>query len=384
VAEFVNLYKVLDIGQDASDEQIRAAIKTQRKLWNSRQQNRDKEIEREAEDQLARVRSAEKTLLDPAGRANHDAQIAAYVPPAPERQPNSDPDGRDWVAEAVEHLRENRPEAAAGAAREATDREGSNHAAWVLRGRASLRLNQADNAIFEFGEAVRLKPTSDEYHCDLGSAYESKRNYDKALDSYRRAQRLAPAVRQYPLRIASVYLEDGKAEQAVELLVPLQAAQPDDQMCNYFLAYALNDYTLKTWTAVETLRVITTREQVSVTKRNITRAQELTFDDDELRRELLLNLGEALAAEKSTYRLPGRQLSREMDAGGGCVLAIGYFIAFCTLMGLLASDPLVGLPLLVAAGYGWYRLAYKPQWKRNAADPTTAAIATGERRLRAR
>jgi curved DNA-binding protein CbpA len=378
VAEpFVNHYETLGVAQDATAEQIKAAVKAQRGLWVPRQQSPSRELEREAQDQLARIRQAERTLLDPARRAAHDQAVAAYVPPEPDRPRGGDPDGarRDWVAEAEEHLRRNRPEAAAGAAREATDLAGGNHRAWSVRGRASLRMNQPDSAIFEFGEAVRIKPGSDEYHCDLGSAYEAKHEYKKAVESYKTAQRLAPHVRRYPLSIASAYINDDRAERAVDLLIPLQETEPADQLCAYLLAIALRDYSFGTWTDLgDGRRIITCAQQAAVTQRNMARALALPFDDDGLRAELTDLRDNAAAARRNTFRLPGARVAR--GAGGaGCIVAIAYFIAFSTLMGLAASNPLVGLPVLAGAGFGWYKLAFKPRWKRNADDLATMRLA---------
>lgn len=368
---FVNYYEVLGVAQDATAEQIKAAIKAQRGLWIPRQQSPSRELEREAQDQLANVRAAEKALLDPGRRAAHDEAIAVYVPPAPERGSDPGPDsGRpDWVAQAAEYLRRNRPEAAAGAAREATDREGGNHAAWSIRGRASLLMNQPDSAIFEFGEAVRLKPGSDEYHCDLGSAYEAKRNFVMAVESYETAQRLAPHVRRHPLSIASAHIQNDKPALAIELLMPLRDLEPGDERCNYLLAVALSAYSFSTWTDLGNgRRLITSGQQAAVTRRNMDQALALRFDDDELREELRSFQAEAVAAVRPTFRLPGWGLTRTAGGGAGCFVAFGYFVAFSTLMGLAASSPVVGLPLLGAAGFGWYKLAFKPRWKRNAED----------------
>jgi tetratricopeptide (TPR) repeat protein len=377
-AEFVNYYVVLGIDQAASAEQVKAAIKQQRGLWVPRQQAPSRELQREAEDQLANIRAAEKLLLDPAKRAKHDREIDEYIPPAPERQgdPGS-PEQRDWVADAAEYLRRNHPEAAAGAAREATERNGRNDVAWALRGRASLRLNQADSAIFEFGEAVRLKPGSDEYHCDLGSAYEAKHSYAKAIDSYKAAQRLAPDVRRYPMSIASASIQDDKPAYAIDVLIPLQQEQPGDQMCNYLLAVALKDYSFSTWTATgENRRAITTREQLAVTKRNITRALGLEFDDDDLQRELLQFMQFAKDAEKLVFRFPGLHV--------GCLTTIVYVIAIGILLSLAGSHPIIGIPVLAAAGFGWFKLAFRPRWSRDAATlraQGVTAVTAGERHI---
>jgi Flp pilus assembly protein TadD len=386
--EFVNYYTVLGIDQTASDDQIKAAVKEKRTLWYPRQQHPNREVEREAQDQMTRIRDAEKTLLNAEKRAEHDQKIAAYVPPAPAPAPApgsaATADQRDWVTEAAEHLRANRPEAAAGAAREATQLNGANSEAWALRGRASLLLNQADSAVFEFGEAVRLRPGSDEYHGDLGSAYEIKHDYERAISSFRTAQQLAPTVRRYPMSIGSLYLLEDRPRQAIEILEPLHNEQPDDQAANYLLAFALNDESFNSWTPVGNGggRLITTREQAATTKKNLERALALSFDDSELRASLNSFLAEANKAEKPAFRFPGRQLAR--SGGGGCLMAVVYIVAIGLIVGLLSSSyAILGVVAILALGFGWYKLAFKPRWKRNADDLKAVGAGSGGGQIRA-
>lgn len=378
--QFVNYYDILAIDKTATDDQIKAAVKEQRTLWFPRQTHPKREVEREAQDRMANIRAAEKVLLNLEQRAAHDKAIAAYVPPRPDPTPHSGSNGnqRDWVAEAAKHLRENAPAAAAGAAREATQLNGANPEAWALRGRSSLLLNQADSAIFEFSEAVRLQPASDEFHGDLGSAYEVKHDYDKAITCFRTAQELAPGVRRYPMSIGSLYIMEEKPKEAIGILEPLQTAQPDDQAVNYLLAFALKDDTFYSWTPIgdDGGRLITTREQVDTTKRNIERAQALAFDDDELRADLSSFLGNARKAERQSFRFPGRRAASG-SGGAGCLMVIVYLAALGIIVGVLGTQPIIGVVLLLAAAFGWYKLAFKPRWKRNAADLRALNAATG-------
>jgi Flp pilus assembly protein TadD len=380
--QFVNYYEILGVDKTASDDQIKAAVKAGRALWFPRQQHPKREVEREAQDRMKNIRDAEKILLNPESRAAHDKAIAAYVPPRPAPTPQAESAGgtqRDWVAEAAKHLRENAPAAAAGAAREATQRDGANPEAWALRGRSSLLLNQADSAIFEFGEAVRLQPASDEFHGDLGSAYEVKHDYDQAISCFRTAQQLAPNVRRYPMSIGSLYIMEDKPKEAIQILEPLQTAQPDDQAVNYLLAFALRDDTFYSWSPVggdTSRRLITTREQVDTTKRNIERAQALAFDDDDLRADLNSYLGNARKAERASFRFPGRKVASS-SGGAGCLMVIVYLAALGIIFGVLSSQPIIGVVLLLAAAFGWYKLAFKPRWKRNAADLRALSPATG-------
>jgi molecular chaperone DnaK len=74
-ARFVNYYELLDIDVAATDEQIKAAIKQQRVIWYPRQKSATREVEREAQDRMAHIRAAERTLLYSERRAAHDRAI---------------------------------------------------------------------------------------------------------------------------------------------------------------------------------------------------------------------------------------------------------------------------------------------------------------------
>jgi len=297
----VDYYAILEIPRTAAEPQIKEAVKKQRRQWYKRQNAPTTEKRREAEDRIRDISAAETTLLDPNRRAAYDRQLASYVPPAPETDGASE--GQDWTARAVDLLRQNLPEAAHGAAREATDRKGSDHEAWAVRGRASLLMNRADSAVFEFSEAIHLQPNADEYHSDLGDAYSARGDLPRAFESYGTAARLAPDNRGYPVSIASVHLMAGRPDMAVAVLDPLHAADPRDEVCSVYLAMALSDWVWSTWTrtGAET-STITSREQIDFSTEKLARAMSLTFDDREV-------------APSSTARWPSSKTRRRSPSG---------------------------------------------------------------------
>jgi tetratricopeptide (TPR) repeat protein len=191
VTSLVNYYELLEISSQATPEQIKEAIKRQRRTWIKRQQAPSIERQREAEDRVRNIDAAETTLLDPASRATFDQRLAAYVPPAvPAQQPSEE--GTSWLIRAQEFLARGDAKSAAYAARQATDHQASHHEAWAVRGQADFLTGRVDDAIFEFTEAIRIKPNDDEYHFDLGSVYESKGDDQQAMRLYKEASSLAP------------------------------------------------------------------------------------------------------------------------------------------------------------------------------------------------
>jgi tetratricopeptide (TPR) repeat protein len=365
----VDYYMILEIDEKAGEAQIREAVKNQRRLWYKRQDAPTPEKRREAEDRMHVISDAERILLNPAERAAYDQKLRTRIPEPDTADAAGDTGpSTDWTGRAADYLRNGRVEAAHGAAREATDRKGSDHEAWAIRGRASLLMNQADSAVFEFGEAIRLRPGSDEYRFDLGGAFEAKRDYDRALSSYREAADLAPANRGYRISMASVYLQADQPEQALGVLDPLHDAEPRDEICNFYLAMALSDATFNRWTQVGPDRyLITTKEQAALGNRNLRRAFALEFDDDGLRNHLLDSLRLVKESEALVFRMPGTRAASGVN-GGGCLVAIGYLIVFGILSSAMSSNAFIGLAVIAGAGYAWYQLAFQPRWKRNAQD----------------
>jgi tetratricopeptide (TPR) repeat protein len=68
----VDYYELLEVARDASEEEIRAAITRQRRIWVRRQSSPDPERRAYAEQRVRYVDSAERILLDPVARRAYD------------------------------------------------------------------------------------------------------------------------------------------------------------------------------------------------------------------------------------------------------------------------------------------------------------------------
>jgi tetratricopeptide (TPR) repeat protein len=359
-------YALLEIARDADAESVKAAILRQRRRASQMQNVSSREKRREAEDRMAAISQAEATLLDPVKRAAYDrnldeAEAAAGRESEPE--PDQDTDGLDpWIVRAVEYLRARRYRQAYGAACQATNRSDAPAAAWSLRGRAALALGNAQDAVFAFGEAIGLQTEDDQNHYFLGLAHQSLRDYEDAVSAFITAMRLDPQDRRYPAAVAAVLIETGTDDAAVEFLGPIQAADPDDEDCNVLLALALRNQVAKLWTALgDNVYTVTNQDQITRSRRMVRRALTLRFGDQGLRSDLERAWLVLVAAEKKKFRLPG--------AEWGCVAPILYLIALSMVGSLIGTQALVGLAVAALAVMGWYRLAVRPAWARNAKDP---------------
>lgn len=369
-ATLVDYYEILEVTRSASAKEIQTAIKQQRRTWVKRQQAPSKERQREAEDRVNQIDEAERTLLNDARRKEYDQQLANYQPPAPEPGPRAG-GSADWLDRAKQFLTSGDAHSAAYAARQATDQHGANHEAWAVRARSSVLVGRPDDAVFEYSEALRIKPDADEYNFDLGSVHESNGRWNDAMRCYEQASRLVPDNPLYRVAVASVFLNNNVPERALPILEEVHKSHPDVEPFNFYLAWALNDSTTKQWTHLRDGSVTITRpEQIALTRTHLRRAQQLKFDDDELRSNLAHNLRVADAAEQPKFRFPGLSLVGVVDSCQGMfmmILLVGFFWIGIPAIGF-AINPFLGI--LVTGGMGWlfYTLAWQPGWKRTAKD----------------
>lgn len=380
-ATFVNYYEILEISQTASAEQIREAVKRQRRTWVKRQQAPSLERQREAEDRVRQIDAAELALLDPDSRKTFNEALASYVPPTPGTQPTVE--GMDWLSRARDFLARGDAQSAIYAARQATDNRASHHEAWALRGLASFMAGHDQDAIFEISEALRLKPDSDEYQFDLGSVYESKGMDKSALQCYERAAQLAPGKPLYQVAIAGIYLDNNLPDKALPVLEKVHSAHPDVNEFTFYLAAALNEATLKSWTSVGPVKVITKQQQIAPSRANLERAAKLTFADKSMRETIASNLRLVNEAEQRRFRMPGFTAGRKKAIrsgaigqnatatvarglyGAGYAVAFVYFVPICVIAIAFAINPGVGVVAILAGIALMVYLSWRPGWKWN-------------------
>lgn len=97
----VDFYEVLDVAPTAPAEEIRAAVTQQRRVWIRRQSSPDPDRRSAAEERVRQIDQAEKTLLDPARRAEFDRQRSAATGSATSPCPPTAPTGRDGSGAAA-------------------------------------------------------------------------------------------------------------------------------------------------------------------------------------------------------------------------------------------------------------------------------------------
>lgn len=90
-------------------------------------------------------------------------------------------------------------------------------------------LNQHEDAVIAFEEAIRREPDDDLAHYTLGTLFMSRREYDKARPLLEMATQLEPTSLQYRLSLATAYIAMERVREAtreIEILDKLAPGQP--------------------------------------------------------------------------------------------------------------------------------------------------------------
>ncbi len=367
-ATFVDFYDILSLPETADADRIKEAIRGQRRIWNKRAGQSDAVQKSLAEQRIRDLAEAERVLLDTSARSSYDStrvQNKARAAAESATAGGSGSEGtRDWLTEARTFYANGNAHAANYAAREAIAVNGASHEAWNIRANSSFILSNYADAGFEFREAIRLMPHNAAYHFDYGEAHAATGNWADALAEYEIALQQVPGDPVYKTAIANVYLNTGKPEQALQLMEEVVKSQPDVEVFQYYLAWALHDVNLTKWSRLRGGGVIiTSPEQIKVTREMSGRALKLKFSDDALRASLQDNLRRADLAEASKWTGSGNIL---WYLGATLVGIIMLFSGFG------AGSAGVGVVGLISAGlvvWAFVARHHKPGWKFNAANP---------------
>lgn len=376
----INYYEILEVAPSADDEAIVAAAKKMRRVWAKRQGLADQERRHEAELRMRHIAEAERMLLDEARRGQYDQQLATYKPPissGPTLDLTNTAEG--WLERTEAFLHIGDSHSANYAAREATTLTPQNDAAWALRAQTSLLLGNERDAVFELNEALRIRPDESAHHFDLGTIYESAGEWGNALTSFRAASQLDPSEPMFWVAQASVHLQNENTTEALSIMEQIVVQHPNNKIFNTYLALALHDASHDRWTLLTNGRwIITREEQIQPSRRDLTRALSLDFDDAELRESLNESLEMVTRAEQMKFRLPGRKAVefgselgfRGMIAG----FVFGYGMWFIVPLIFFASNPLSGVVVTLLVCVLLYAIAYKPMWFWNNKDTKTIQV----------
>lgn len=363
-ATFVDYYDILSLPTTADEEQIQQAVRSQRRLWNKRAGQSDAVQRSTAEQRIRDLAEAERVLLNTAARKAYDAtrsenKARATADAETAGSSAAEVGIRDWLAEARRFYAINNAHAANYAAREAIAMNGADHEAWNIRANSSFILGEYRDAGFEFREAIRLQPQNAAYHFDYGEAHAAVGDWSAALAQYEIALRQDSDNPVYKIAIVNVYLNTDRAQKALAIAEEVVAAHPEVEVFQYYLALALHDANLEKLTRARGGYMITSPQQIAITREMAGRALKLNFHDKELSDSLKENLALADQAEKIVWTPSEHKMIYFVGIVIGVVMFSGFGMnAF--LIGLLGILLVAGVPFL------YVKRHRMPLWQFNA------------------
>ena len=94
--------------------------------------------------------------------------------------------------------------------------------------RSLLKLNRTDDAIKAYQQAIRLDPTNDSYHANLGDIYFSLGRSDDAASEYNMAVRIDPTSTRSRYSLGQAYMQTGNYAGAEQAFKAVNALSPHD------------------------------------------------------------------------------------------------------------------------------------------------------------
>ena len=288
-----NLYKVLNLPQTASVDELKKAINKELRLWSNRTNAPQIERRQEAERMVKLLEQAEAILLDPAQRAAYDRQLALAPAEQREVQEGDLSGGVDLVQEARRLLGAGNVADALYVAERATQRDGNNAEAWAVLGEARFRWGDTEDAIYEYKRAIKLRPNEATYYFEFGSVLESADRPAEALQQYQRAAQIDSGTTMYRAAIGSLLIKKEQYADGMHILEQCVREQPDNPTYHWFLAIAYSESAILGWTHIGEGHPLLTEGWYATEFQHITDAQEclnkamsLKFDDPDLMAQL--------------------------------------------------------------------------------------------------
>ena len=300
----MNYYKLLEISQTATEDEIREAIKKQRRNWNQRANNPKAEIRMQAEKNVSLIREAEKILLDSTSRANYDRNLVDQPPEPVIPVNNNSTESRDWIAITIEHFLADNYNAMNYAAREATTQYPNNSDAWYWRGVSSARLQNKRDADYELHEAIRINPSEASYYGELGDLYCFTDLDEEAVGFYRQAINLDNANQYYQVALARSLFALDRFMDALKIVEAAYELDKNDDFCKYIYARILHDVIVNSWSAYPNgFFRITNTAQLEFSKTQFARLISINCADPDLAKDIaeiknLIDEAEAIKMHK--------------------------------------------------------------------------------------
>jgi predicted Zn-dependent protease len=292
-----NYYAILGIPRSASDEEIRIAVREQRRRWTKLQGHPNLERRYEAELQVRTISEIEATLTDPGKRAAFDATLPPLVSAPPVHQDRVDPVRRgrldkppvpdsDWLSLAAIACASGRWREAHDAAEHATTGDPAELQGWYIRAMTSLQLGEQQAAHVEVEQLLNLGPASADHWAVIADAQAGDQRWEDAAASYRRAATLDSSNPLHAAGEADMHSALGRLDLALPILERVVAENPRVPELQDQLAATLLDDTVSRWDQEGDDRFLVTGEQRQQTGNVIKRVRRLRIVEAETQARL--------------------------------------------------------------------------------------------------
>lgn len=282
----IDYYQLLNISPDATEAEIKKAIRQQRAKYRRRvDSSPDIDTRTMAEKKVEQIGEAEKILIDPEKRDAYDQQLKSAPAETSTDQPSKG-ESQDWVTVAHDYYDKGDIRKAYSSAKEATRVESNNDEGWGLRALLASRLENFDDADFAIAQALKMNPTSAKLHYIAGTVAVAEEDYNTATAEYKESVRLDPNDYVSLTLIGWVMGFSGKDEEGFQYLKTQHMAHPDNSyIAKNFVEYAL-DIMQKNFSVsaeqFETDVIPTNEAQVNLGNRYMKEIESIDVDDDDL------------------------------------------------------------------------------------------------------
>lgn len=265
-----NYYKLLEISQDALQEEIVSAIKKTRRIWNNRANSPDSSIRAEAEQHIKEIAEAETILLNPNTRREYNEQLSTATNQEIDSNTNCDPSA-DWEEDFFKAYNNDFCDIAEEIAGRMIQRNERNGRAWFLYGEAIRKGGDISRSVEPLRRASMLSPNDADIYRQLGFAYDSVGEEFEAYKAFFRASKIEPQNAEYhSLCAACLRIMNQISEALSEAKLAYNIAPDDDNVkFEYFCVLYYDSLNAASYNRSSGKHLITNKKQLEYLNNNL-------------------------------------------------------------------------------------------------------------------
>ena len=233
----VNYYNLLEISQNASKDEVTAAIRKARRTWNNRANNPDAKIRAEAEQHVREIAEAESILLNDSKREEYNGQLAQSRDTS--TNGSEEECSEDWEDEFFRAYDRDLTDYAAQIAQKAIRANERNGRAWFLYGEALRKGGNSEGAIGPLQRASVLMSDDARVFRQLGFAYIDTDRLSDALQAFYDATKCDPDDCEYYCLRAALFRDAEMYDEALEEAKNGYKLDPNDNQARFEYFFAL-------------------------------------------------------------------------------------------------------------------------------------------------